>query len=131
MTLALLLVLAGSVAAPGSDKAVADAGAHGLQPAPTQQPGPSTGSFKTPPLEASRRALKGPRRLPKAPASGVASEEDAISIVRTLSASSRVECTMRVLQADPSIDPAFVIRTPDRKLDRIVRDELSPCLPSR
>ena len=133
MTLVLLLVLAGRVAAPGLQTVAENAGAQGKEAAQTSTSRPrlSAGPFVTAPLELSRLRLKHPFRLAQGSRLGVGAGQEAIDGAQMPSISPRVVCTMRVVKADSKLDPAFVVRIPAGALDPIVRNNLSPCAQSR
>lgn len=111
MTLVLVLLLVGNPATDGRET-VAEAG----------QRGSVRGSAST-----QTRESNGPFRSPDSPKvdPGASQELDAAPHPAVLP---RVVCTLRVIKANPSVDPGFVMRLPANVTDPIVRDDLSRCV---
>ena len=128
MTVAFLLVLAGA-AATDKVQTVARIAAE----ATAQQPGARQSElpeppFRVEPLDLGRPILRTPFRLFAPPQLDASSNLVVAHAGEPDSQRERVVCTMRIIKADPSIDPGILIPLAAGPKDPIVRDDLSRCV---
>jgi hypothetical protein len=128
MTLVLLLALAGP---PVTERPRTPAGVGGErveEQAEGAQAAPLGSRFRSAPLAPARPILRGPFRLVDAPQLEAGAKPGLADLAQRSGQSARVVCTIRVVRADPSIDPGILVRLPAGRPDSIVRDDLSPCV---
>ena len=126
MTLALLLLLVGAASAVGPQTGANDQRTAGVQPAQRTPAGALARPFETVPLEFQRPVLKSPFRPTYAPKlQGGAGQASAVP-TRPQDRPAHMVCAIRIMKADPALDPGFVIRVPAQTMDPIARNP--PCV---
>ena len=127
MTLTFLLVLAGLVAANEPTLPLQAGRSPGAQPPSGAEGGRPEEPFKTAPLELGRPSPTRQLEFFTLPQGNLRSVQAGAGEQQGKRAG--VVCTMRIIQAEPSLDAGMVRSVPAGHLDRIVRDDLAACAP--